>query len=136
MPFGSWSHLIVSRKRWRLLNSYLDMLGDVEQAEWCEYTKAELVELLAVDYDALPEKSFDPKATPRDMNGLAQVACACGCGTQFTSKGSYHKYCDPSHLGKKAAPKAAPKAWATILGMSFLVDPAMDRYETRALIGA
>jgi hypothetical protein len=117
----------------------LDLLGEVEQAEWCEYTKTELVELLAVDYDALPEKSFDPKATPRDMNGLAQAACACGCGTVFVSKNKQHIYAAPSHRGKaktvvpKAAPKAAPKAWATILGMSFLVDPAMDHYETRAL---
>jgi hypothetical protein len=105
-----------------------------ETANWCEYTRSELVELLSVDYDALPERSYDPTATPRDMNGLAQIACACGCGTLFTSKGGSHKYADPSH--RKAKPKKSEvkrKEWATILGMSFLVDPALDRYESRAL---
>jgi hypothetical protein len=131
----------VSRKQWRLLNSYLEMFDDgAERANWCEYTRSELVELLAVDYDALPEKSFDPKATPRDMNGLAQVACACGCGTLFTSKGSYHKYCDPSHRKSKpkkieltAARKVAPKDYALVAGMLILVDPALDHYETREM---
>jgi hypothetical protein len=114
----------------------LDLLGDVEQADWCEYTKSELIELLAVDYDSLPEKSFDPKATPRDKNGLAQVACACGCGTLFVSKGSYHKYCDPSHRKakpKKSEVKTERKDYALVAGMLILVDPAMDHYETRAV---
>jgi hypothetical protein len=35
----------------------------------------------------------------------------------------------------KAAPKPAPKTYELVLGMLILVDPAMDRYETRALIG-
>jgi hypothetical protein len=82
---------------WRLLNSYLDLLGDAEQETWCEYTRSELVALLDVDYDALPERSLDPDATPRDKKGLAQVACACGCGTLFVSKGPPHKYAVPSH---------------------------------------
>lgn len=113
-----------------------------ERANWCEYTRGELLALLSVDYDTLPERSFDPDATPRDKEGLAQVACACGCQTLFVSKNRQHKNAAPSHRGKaktvapKAAPKALPKTWELILGMLILVDPAMDRYETRALIGA
>jgi hypothetical protein len=58
----------------------------------------------------------------------------------FVSKNKQHKYAAPSHRGKQHAPKivlkAAPKTYELALGMLILVDPAMDHYETRALIGA
>jgi hypothetical protein len=134
---------VVSRKQWRYLKLCLDGLGETEyDLKRCEYTKTELLTLLDVDYDALPERSFDPDATPRDKNGLVQAECACGCKTLFVSKNRQHKYAAPSHrkaapkAALKAASKAAPKEWATILGMSFLVDPAMDRYEAREVVGA
>jgi hypothetical protein len=132
---------VVSRKQWRYLKLLLDDLGETEyDPKQCEYTKTELVALLSVDYDALPERSYDPDAPPRDKNGLVQAECACGCQTLFVSKNKQHKYAAPSHRGKQHAPKivlkAAPKTYELVLGMLILVDPAMDRYETRALIGA
>jgi hypothetical protein len=115
------------------------MFGEgTERPNWCEYDRSELVALLSIDYDALPERSFDPEATPRDKQGLAQVACACGCGTMFIPKGRQHKYVEPSHRGKRksALKVTAPKSYELILGMLILVDPAVDHYETRELIGA
>jgi hypothetical protein len=132
---------VVSRKQWRYLKLLLDDLGETEyDLKRCEYTKTELVALLSVDYDALPERSSDPDATPRDKSGLVPAECACGCRTVFVSKNKKHIYAASSHRkaapksAPKAVPKAAPKAWATMLGMSFLVDPALDRYETRELV--
>jgi hypothetical protein len=133
---------VVSRKQWRYLKLLLDDLGETEyDLKCCEYTRTELLTLLSVDYDSLPERSLDPEATPRDKSGLAQAECACGCRTVFVSKNKKHIYATPSHRKAapkaapkaKAAPKTAPKAWATMLGMSFVVDPALDHYETREL---
>lgn len=113
----------------------MDSLGETEyDPKQCEYTRTELLALLAVDYESLPERTSDPKATPRNKEGLAQVTCACGCPTLFVSKSPHHKYADPSDRDKwKGAVKAAPKTFELIAGMLILVGPALDRYEMREM---
>jgi hypothetical protein len=138
MPRVKPATKIVSRKQWRYLKFLLDGVEGTALTEVDGYDRGELRAMLeATDYDSLPEKSGDPSAPPRGKHGRVMIACACGCGTLFESVGRQHKYAAPSHRGKalKAAPKAASKParkeWATILGMSFLVDPALDHYESR-----
>lgn len=126
---------VVTRRQWRYLKCVLDGLGEKDRADWTEYTRSQLVSLLeSVDYDTLPERSCDPTAKPRPKVDQPHP-CGCGaCGRTFTRDGM-------GQAGRKYAPdcptrlktRKPTRVWVPEASMWILVDPAMDRYETRAL---
>jgi hypothetical protein len=91
---------IVSRKQWRFLSIVLeDWEKCGKDVHELGYDRETLRELLAeTDYDALPEKAGDPKATPRPKAHEPRP-CACGrCGLTFAPAGTqagrkYHMHC-------------------------------------------